>query len=668
MNELKILLAGNPNVGKSTVFNYLTGLNQHVGNWPGKTVEQKVGKFTFDNYLCTMTDLPGNYSITPYSVEEIVSRDAIINENPDVIINVLDAENIQRNLYLTVQMLETGANIVLALNMMNYAKQKGIEIDVKQLEKTIGIPVVVIDARSGKGIDNLMKKAIYQSEHPISITHNLTYGLELDDHIRDLEKLFTNVKWGKAPSSWIAIKLLENDEDIIKKVKESEDANNLDKVKETQDHLKYILDETPEDALIEARYSMINALMKKCVKRPAITEKSRTDKIDDILTNKWLGIPIFLVVVWSLFEITFAIGIPIQNIISQGFGLLTEYLRPVLGNGLFASFILNGVIGGVGGVLTFLPIIFILFLLLSIIEDCGYLARAAFVVDRFMNEVMGLSGKSFIPMILGFGCDVPGIMATRTIANESDRITTMLALPFISCSARIPTYALFTAVFFQQYQGTVTFALYLLGMLVAIIVSLSLKKTVFKDDAAPFIMELPPYRLPTAKSAVRHMWERGEVFLKNAGTIILIASLFVWLLSNIPFGVPEASSQSVIGIIGTIIAPVFAPLGFGNWQSAVALIFGAMSKELIIATFGSLFGVDPNTGLQAALPSMYTPLSALSFMVFILLYVPCFATVATIKRESNSWKWMITSIVLCLVVAYVISFIVYQGGLLLGFT
>ncbi len=668
MDKIKILLAGNPNVGKSTVFNYLTGMNQHVGNWPGKTVEQKVGTFKFGGIECAITDLPGNYSITPYSVEEIVSRDAIINENPDVIINVLDAENIQRNLYLTVQMLEAGANVVLALNMMNYAKEKGVMINVNELEKTLGIPVVVIDARSGDGIDKLMKKTIYQSKHPKIIARDLTYGLEIDDHIRELEKLFAHVKWGKAPSSWIAIKLLENDEEIIEKVKQSDDVKNIKKVKKTQKHLESILNENVEDVLIDARYGIIDAIIKKCVKRPKITDKSKTDNIDDILTNKWLGIPIFLLVVWLIFELTFLIGTPIQDAISDGFGLLTTQLTPLLGDGLLSSFVLNGVIGGVGGVLTFLPIIFILFLLLSIVEDCGYLARAAFVVDRFMNEVMGLSGKSFIPMILGFGCDVPGIMATRTIANESDRITTMLALPFISCSARIPIYALFTAVFFKNYQGTVTFALYLLGMLVAILVSLTLKRTVFKEESAPFIMELPPYRLPTVKSALLHMWERGSIFLKKAGTIILGVSILVWLLSNLPVGVPESSSSSLIGLIGSVVAPIFAPLGFGNWQSAVALIFGFMAKELILATYGSLFGVDPDTGLQAVLPSMYTPLSALSFMVFMLLYVPCVATMATIKRESNSWKWMFISMGICLGVAYMASFIVYQGGLLLGFT
>ncbi|MDO5851737.1 MAG: ferrous iron transport protein B [Methanobacteriaceae archaeon] len=667
MNKINILLAGNPNVGKSTIFNHLTGLNQHVGNWPGKTVEQKTGSFKHKECECEITDLPGNYSITAYSIEEVVSRDAILNENSDVIINVLDAENIQRNLYLTMQILETGANVVLALNMMKYAEEKGLKINVKELEKRLGIPVKVIDARSGEGIDELIDTAINSTKNPRNVAKNLSYGLEIDEHMTDLKKEFTNVKWQEAIPSWIVIKLLEGDKEITKIVEESPDAKNLNKLKEIQEHLEDVLDDTLEDAFIDARYAMIDGLIKKAVKKPPLTQKEKTDRIDDIVTNKWLGIPIFLFVVWLLFQLTFTIGTPLQDLIDTGFGMLVEYLTPLLPEGWISSLVLNGVIGGVGGVITFLPIIFILFLLLSIIEDCGYLARAAFVVDRFMHEVMGLSGKAFIPMILGFGCDVPGIMATRTLANESDRLTTMLALPFISCSARIPIYALFTAVFFQENQGTVTFGLYLLGMLVAIIVSIVLKRTTFKGETAPFIMELPPYRLPTVKTSLLHMWERGAVFLKKAGTIILATSLLVWLLSNLPLGVEEASESSLIGIIGNFIAPIFAPLGFGDWQSSVALLFGLMAKELVLATFGSLFGVDADTGLQTVLPTLYTPLSALSFMIFTLLYVPCFATLSAIKQESNSWKWMFVSAGLCIGISWIVSFVVYQGGMLLGF-
>ncbi len=666
MEKLKFLLAGNPNVGKSTVFNNLTGMKQHVGNWPGKTVEQKSGSFEFDNYDIEIIDLPGNYSLTPYSVEEEVSRDAIIYEENDAVINIIDAENLQRNLYLTLQIMETGANTVIGLNMLNYAEDAGYKIDVKKLEKTLGIPIVVVDAREGKGINELVRTAIKASRHPKSEASELTYGFELDDHINEVKSLFPDLKVGSAPESWIAIKLLEGDEEVVKIAEKSPNKDNLGKVNEIKKHLEDILHQKLDDAFIDARYGLIATIMKKAVKRPSGDKKTLTDKIDSIVTNRILGIPIFLVVMYLVFYLTYTIGGPFQDLIDEGFSLLIDYLTPMLGDGALASFVLNGVIGGVGSILTFIPIIFILFFLLSLIEDVGYLARAAFVIDRAMNKIMGLSGKAFIPMILGFGCDVTGIMATRTLSNESDRISTMLALPFISCSARIPIYALFTAVFFEQCQTEVTFGLYILGMIVAIIVARLLKGTVFAEESAPFIMELPPYRIPTLKSALLHMWERGSLFIKKAGTIILGTSILVWILGNLPLGVDEGSASSIIGIVGNVIAPIFDPLGFGFWQAAVALVFGIMAKEIVVSTFGTLFGVGDD-GLTAVLPALFTPLSAISFMVFVLLYVPCFACLGAIKEETNSWKWVGACILICCVVAYVASFIVYQGGLLLGF-
>lgn len=667
MEKLKFLLAGNPNVGKSTIFNHLTGMKQHVGNWPGKTVEQKSGSFEFDNYDIEIIDLPGNYSLTPYSVEEQVSRDAIIHEENDAVINVIDAENIQRNLYLTLQIMETGANTILAVNLLNYAEDAGFKINLKKLEETLGIPIVVVDAREGTGLNELVRATIKAANHPKDCSSRLTYGFELDDHVNEVKGLFPNLKIGSAPDSWTAIKLLEGDDEVIDIAEKSSDKQNLQKVNNIRRHLEGILNDNVDDAFINARYAEIDSIMKNCVKKPGAGKKTLTDKIDDIVTNRILGIPIFLIVIYGVFQLTYTIGGPFQDLIDEAFTILIDSITPILGDGLASSFVLNGVIGGVGSILTFIPIIFILFFLLSLIEDVGYLARAAFVIDRAMYKIMGLSGKAFIPMILGFGCDVTGIMATRTLANESDRISTMLALPFISCSARIPIYALFTAVFFVSNQAEITFGLYILGMIVAIIVARLLKRTAFSEESAPFIMELPPYRLPTLKSAGLHMWERGSLFIKKAGTIILGTSIIVWLLGNLPPGVEEGSVQSIIGMFGNIIAPIFAPLGFGFWQAAVALVFGIMAKEIVVSTFGTLFGVGED-GISTVLPSLFTPLSSLSFMVFTLLYVPCFACLGAIKEESNSWKWMGVCVVTCCVIAYIMAFIVYQGGLLLGFT
>ena len=672
MEKLKFLLAGNPNVGKSTVFNHLTGMKQHVGNWPGKTVELKSGSFTMDNYEIEMIDLPGNYSLTPYSVEEQVSRDAIIHEDHDVVINVIDAENIQRNLYLTLQIMETGANTVLALNMLNYAEEAGFKIDVKKLEKTLGIPVVVVDAREGTGLDQLIKTSIKAAKNPVDNSDKLTYGFELDDHINQVKSLFPNLKVGAAPDSWTAVKLLEGDDEVLDLAEESADKNNLRKLTEIRKHLEGIFDNNVDDAFIDARYGEIESIMKECVNRPTGDKESITDKIDRIVTNKFLGLPIFLIIIYLLFYITYTLGGPFQDLIDEGWGILSEWLLEVLGEGLVSSFLIDGVIGGVGAVLTFVPIIFILFFLLSLLEDIGYLARAAFVIDRIMHKVMGLSGKAFIPMILGLGCGVTGIMATRTLSNESDRLSTMLAVPFISCSARVPIYALFTAAFFTDpfTQTVVTFALYILGMIVAVIVAKSFKSTVFSEDSAPFIMELPPYRIPTLKSALLHMWERGFLFIKKAGTIILGTSALVWILSNLPPGVESGSAQSIIGMFGSVIAPIFQPLGFGFWQAAVAIVFGLMAKEIVVSTFGTLFALaeDDEEGISGVLTEMFTPLSAISYMVFCLLYPACFAALGAIKEESNSWKWMAVSIVICTAIAYILSLIVYQGGLLLGFT
>lgn len=670
MEKIRIALAGNPNVGKSTLFNQLTGMRQHVGNWPGKTVEKKEGAFHYKDIEIEMVDLPGNYSLSAYSIEEIVSRDYIVDENPDVIVNIVDASNLERNLYLTVQMMELGANLVLALNMNKFAAKKGLSIDAKKLSKLLGIPVVKIEASDETGSEDLLNAIITVYKKPNDVQKRLNYGVELSEHINELQRIIeADNALNNISSNWTAIKLLENDKIIIEKVKQTQNGPNIvSNSEKIQKHLKDIFGEDSDEAIADARYGFIAGLMQESVKKPKIDKITRSDYIDQVVTNKYLGIPIFLFIMWLTFQITFTVGAPFQELVETFFGWLGETVASILGTGWVSSLVVDGIIGGVGGVLVFVPLIFLLFLMLSILEDSGYLARAAFLMDKFMHKLVGLHGKSFIPMILGFGCCVPGIMATRTLENEKDRLLTMLIVPFMSCSARLPVYALFAAAFFSAYQGWVIFSLYLLGMMVAIIMAFIFKKTLFAGISAPFVMELPPYRRPTLKGTLIHTWERGYLFIKKAGTIILALSVAIWVLSSLPMGVEYGSQASITGQIGTVMAPVFAPLGFGQWQPSVSLIFGILAKEVVISTFGTLYGVgDGGSGIITALHDTFSPLAAYSFMAFVLLYIPCLATIGTIKRETNSWKWPAFTIIYTTAVAWVVSFIIYQGGSLLGF-
>ncbi|WP_297898494.1 ferrous iron transport protein B [Methanobrevibacter sp.] len=670
MNNIKVGLAGNPNVGKTTLFNQLTGLRQHVGNWPGKTVEKAEGHLNFNDSRIDVIDLPGNYALSAHSIEEIVSRDFIVDESSDVIVNVIDATNIERNLYLTTQMMELGANLVIALNMNKFARKRDYNIDITELSELLGIPVVEIEARDNTGKDELLKAVQEAVKNPIDSSKKLVYGKELNEHLDDLKTLIEkNKELMDVPSSWTAIKLLENDDIIIEKVKSSsnfiEIFNEVEKVKK---HFQDVFNETTEEVIANYRYSFIDGLVKESITKPEIEKQSLTEKIDRVVTNRFLGLPIFLIIMWAIFQITFTVGAPFQDLIDAGFVMLGDGIIAVLGETWLSSLLVNGIIGGVGGVLVFLPVIFLMFLMISILEDSGYLARAAFVMDKLMHKLVGLHGKAFIPMILGFGCGVPGIMATRTMEHERDRILTMMIIPFMSCTARLPVYALFVAAFFTAFQGEVIFSLYLLGIAVAIIVAAILKRTTFKGITSPFVMELPSYKLPSVKGVLIHTWEKGYGFIKKAGTIILAASIIVWILSSLPMGVDYGSQESVIGQIGTAISPIFGPIGFGEWQPAVALLFGVVAKEVVVGTFSSLFGVaEEGSGIESAMHEIFTPLSAYSFLVFVLLYVPCFAALGTIKQETNSWKWPIFMVVVTTVTAYIVSFIIYQGGTLLGF-
>ena len=670
MKECIVGLAGNPNVGKTTVFNQLTGMHQHVGNWPGKTVERAEGHFDYDSTRFDIVDLPGNYALSAHSIEEIVSRDFIVDDDSDVIVNVVDAANLERNLYLTVQMMELGANLVMALNMNDFAKKKEHIIDIKLMSELLGFPIVEINAKTKDGFDELLTTVKKVANKHINTTQKLVYGPELKEHLTDLQVLIEkDNSLTDVPSMWTAIKLLEKDAIVIEKVQQSKNASQI--LRETDKvaaHLDDVYNAGAEEVIANARYAYIDGLMNEAVSKPAVEKPTVSDKIDKYLTNRILGIPIFLVIMYIMFQLTFTIGAPFQDLIEEGFGLLSEAVGGLLGKSVISSFICDGIIGGVGGVLTFLPIIIIMFLFISILEDSGYLARAAFVMDRVMHKLVGLHGKSFIPMILGFGCGVPAIMATRTMENESDRLLSMMLVPFMSCTARLPVYALIISAFFAANQGEVLFSIYILGIVVALVVAAILKRTMFKGMSSPFVMELPTYKVPSLKGVLLHTWDKTKGFIRKAGTIILAASIIIWVLSSVPFGVDYGSQESAIGQIGTAIEPVFAPLGFGEWQPAVAILFGLVAKEVVVSTFSSLFGVDEQVQvLSQHVDDLFTPLSAYAFMAFVLLYVPCFATIGTIKQETNGWRWPLTMSAITLVTGYIVALIIYQGGSLLGF-
>jgi len=671
MTDLIIGLAGNPNVGKTTVFNRLTGMHQHVGNWPGKTVERAEGSFSHGSYNYDVVDLPGNYALSAHSMEEIVSRDFIVDDDSDVIVNVVDAANLERNLYLTVQMMELGANLVMALNMNDFAKKKEHIIDIKLMSELLGFPVVEVNAKTGDGFEELLTTVEKQSSNPIDSSAKLSYGDELREHLGDLQALIEkDNNLLDVPSIWTAIKLLERDSIVIEKVQGSSQSSAIMKeVDKVAGHLHDLYDEGAEEVVANARYAFIGGLMAEAVKKPAVEKESTTDKIDKYVTNRVLAPIIFIVIMFLLFHLTFTIATPFCDFIDEGFAWLGEYLAGAVGNEVLGSFLQNGLIGGVGGVLVFLPQIIIMFLFLSILEDSGYLARAAFTLDKIMHAVVGLHGKAFIPMILGFGCGVPAVMATRTMENESDRLLAMMLIPFMSCSARLPIYGIFVGAFFAANKGLILLSIYLLGIVVALIVAGILKRTMFKGMSAPFVMELPTYKIPSVKGVLLHTWEKTKGFLRKAGTIILGSAIIIWILSSLPFGVEYGSQQSILGMIGTVIAPIFAPLGFGTWQAGIAILTGLVAKEVVVSTFASLGGLeeDDEEGTMSMVQEIFTPLSAYAFMAFCLLYVPCFAALGAIKQETNSWRWPLIMSGITLVTAYIVSFLIYNVGLLAGF-
>ncbi len=668
---ITVAVAGNPNSGKTSIFNNLTGSNQQVGNWPGVTVTKKEGRLLMGSTKARIVDLPGIYSLGAYSEDEMVARDYILSGEPDVIIDVVDAGNIERNLYLTTQILEAGGNIVIALNMLDEARKQNIHIDIPALAERLGVPVVPTVARLQQGMKELVEAVWEASRTSKPKPFRIYYGELIESELEVLEELVKTVPelTARLHPRYVAVKLLE-DEDWLHKKIETLDADTRERLmtaaRDSISRLKMHYGDDLDSALIEQRYRFIADLLKGVVIRSEDKKEKDTvsEAIDRVVLNRYLGIPVFLFVMFGMFQATFTLGAPLSDIIETFFAWLGGWVAGGINNLLVSSLVVDAVIGGVGSVLVFVPPICLLFLIISLLEDSGYMARAAYIMDRFMQN-LGLHGRSFIPLLIGFGCNVPAVMAARTLENKGDRLTTILIAPLMSCAARLPVYVLFVGIFFTAYQGLAVLSLYLLGIVLAIIAAHLFKKFLFKGEEAPFILEIPPYRIPTLKTALLHMWQRGSQFLKKAGTIIFAAVVLVWAMSNLPWGVEYASRDSLMGMMGGWLAPVFEPLGFGTWQAASALIFGLLAKEIVVGTLAVVYGAG-EAGLAAAISSVFTPLSAFSFMVMVLVYSPCVATIAAIRRETDSRGWTAFAIGYSLVLGWVLAFVIYQGGKLLG--
>ena len=719
-------LAGNPNAGKSTIFNALTGAHQHVGNWPGKTVEKKSGSFKFAGYEMEVIDLPGAYSLSAYSPEEQIARDFIVQERPDVVVNVVDAANLERNLYLTAQILETGTPVIVVLNMMDVAQARGLPIDVDKFSQLLGgLPVIPTIASKGVGLDELRQTiASFAEKRGDAGQVFVTYEPDIEKEIEALAQAINEVPaLNKAfLPRWLAVRLIEGEEDLVQMVKNTPGTERLQEVlSRSRQRLEEIYGEDVDVAIADGRYGFVRGLVRATQTRPPERRLTLSDKIDKITTNKWLGIPIFLALMYLVFQMVQNVSAPyldwVDGVIS---GPITQWtlhaLSAVGAPDWLISLATDGVIAGVGGVLVFVPGLLVMYFALAFLEDSGYLARAAFVMDRAMSA-LGMHGKSFIPMILSFGCNVPGIYATRTIESRSARILTGLLIPFMSCSARLPVYVIFGIAFFPAHAGRIIWSMYVIGIVVAVAVGWTLSRTLFKDaEQGAFVMELPPYRMPTLKGLLIHMWEHTSGFVRKAGTIIMAVSIVLWFLLNMPWGV-ENPRDSYYGRISEAASPIFAPAGFDTWQATGSLITGFIAKEIVVSTMSQIYvgeegeeaeaeptsfvtdvkdimvgfvgatisagkelaevltpGItlfpaeeeeeEDQTALSRALQGAFTPISALAFLLFVLLYVPCVATVAAQVHEFG-WRWALLSVALNLSIAWLAAVLVYQGGRLL---
>ncbi len=706
---INIGLVGNPNSGKTSIFNFACSTHEHVGNYSGVTVDTKQGQIEYRGYKLNIFDLPGTYSLSHYSPEEIYVRNYIFDSFPDVIVNVVDSTNLERNLFLTTQLLDLNAPLVIALNMFDELKTKGDQFDYLSFGRMIGAKIVPTVGSRGKGLAQLFEAIIakYNEQPDEKRIININYGSDIEKSISQLIKFFEKpglINLTKQfTARFLAIKLLEKDTDIIKKFPSGNDQKILfEKVAFEIAHLESLLGEDTSAMIADAKYGFIAGALKETYQVNHASKKHKSDRIDKILTNKYLGLPVFFALLWIMFEVTFRLGQYPVSWIESGVLWLSSFAGQILPAGDFKDLLIQGIIGGIGGVIVFLPNILILFFFISILEDTGYMARSAFLMDKFMHGI-GLHGKSFIPMVMGFGCNVPAILSTRIIESRNNRIITMLILPFMSCSARLPVYILIIGAFFPAHQGTVLFGMYLLGIVLAALTALLLRRFHFRKEDVPFVMELPPYRIPTGRNTFRHMWHKSYQYLQKIGSVILVASIIIWGLGYYPKKVSEtvisgktisgktpmntfnpdtliisSSGSSYLEMIGKFIEPAIKPLGF-DWKMGVSLLAGVAAKEVVVSTMGVIYGQEDGKDAKLSLGEklklqtysdgsrVYTPLAALAFLVFILIYFPCIAVVVAVARESGSAWYSMFLIVYTSGLAWVLSFIVFQfGGLLIG--
>ncbi|CAH2030640.1 ferrous iron transport protein B [Trichlorobacter ammonificans] len=712
-NAYVVAVAGNPNAGKSTLINAIAGSRLHVGNWPGVTVEKKEALFEFAGRPIRLVDLPGCYSLSPYTQEEIITRDYLVQHKPDLIINVVDATNLERNLYLTIQLLELGIPMIMALNIHDEAEAKGYRINAAQMAETLGITVVPTSATRKTGLDDLLKAVVATAESTAAHRpRTLSYGEDVEsaltclhDHLQRQHGALLD----QYPQRWLLLKLLEGDKLVLEGVNISP----ASLPPQAFEHLNRAHGNDIEGVMADSRYALSAGLCREVLTKPEKRSIELTERIDRIVLNRFLGIPIFMAAMWFLFKLTFDLSSPFSDWLdAMTNGPFKRWTAAILG-GIGApdwtvSLVNDGVIAGVGSVLVFVPVIFAMMFFITFLEGSGYMARAAFVMDRAMHAI-GLHGKSFIPMLLGFGCNVPGIYATRTLENPKDKILTALLIPLMSCGARLPVYVLFVGVFFPDNPGTVIWVLYIMGILLAVLMGFIFKRTLFRGEAPMFIMELPPYRMPSFASLCLHTWEKGKHFLIKAGTYIFAVSVLVWFLLNLPWGV-ESKRDSYLGKAGSAVAPIFEPVGFGTWEAASSLITGVIAKEIVVGTMGEIYapkeeekkeaapplGEDVKeivvsfggavkaavsallylpeaeepeedlSSLKQALKGQFTPLTSFAFMAFVLLYMPCVVVGAAMRHEFGTWKWMGVAFTYSTILAWTVALLIYQGGKLLG--
>ena len=687
--EINVALVGNPNSGKTSIFNALSGGREHVGNYSGVTVDAKQGSCQYKGYKINITDLPGTYALSAYTPEEMYVRQHLMEKMPDVVINAVVASNIERNLFLTTELIDLNPKMVVALNMYDELTRSGSKLDYEQLGAMIGVPMVPVVARDSKGLNELLDEVIltYENENPkvrhIHIRYSSTIENEIDSLAQRMKQNVDELPKCFPPRYW-ALKMLEGDSGVIESLKGAEHYADWEaRSEKAAARIKADLGEDVESAVTNEKYGFIEGALAETYEISSVDSNRSTSFIDRIVTHKYFGIPIFMLLMFIMFWSTFTLGAYPQEWIEVGFEWLGQVVGAMMSDGPLRDLIVNGIIGGVGSVAVFLPNILILYLFISLMEDSGYMARAAFIMDKLMH-LAGLHGKSFIPLVMGFGCNVPAIMATRTIESRSSRLITILINPFMSCSARLPVFILLAGTFFPEHAGMALFCIYIFGGVMAVLTARILRRFMFGEDETPFVMELPPYRVPTLKATLRHMWDRSEQYLKKIGGLILVAAVIIWFLSYYPRTganviTPEniettalvQSENSYLGRIGKVCEPVMKPLGL-DWRASVALLSGAAAKEIVVSTLGVLYSVDDAESDGASLSAHliasgnYSRAAALAMMIFVLLYFPCIATVAAIAQEAGGWRWALFSVVYNTLLAWVVAFAAFHIGTLLG--